>query len=64
MELDLKGIEIDRYKRRQLEEFVSFMASQKKQVGFLDMQQNIGISRKQWEIIRTNNFDKTLWKNE
>lgn len=64
MELDLNGIEIDRYKRQQLEEFVSFRVSQKKPLGFTDVQQNIGLSRRQCEIIRSNNPDSIQWKNE
>lgn len=63
--LNLDNLEIDKYKRKQLEEFLAYTMSQKRPLSFADIQKNIGISRRQWEIFRSNNSDKELlWKNE
>lgn len=64
--LNLNGVEIDRFKRKQLEEFLAFKLSQKQPLSFHDIQRNIGISRQQYEIIRSNNAGnkQVQWKIE
>lgn len=56
-DIDLKGIEIDRFKRKQLEEFVTYKMIRKLPLRFSEIQRNVGISPRQCEIIRSNNAE-------
>lgn len=58
--INLEGIDIDRCKKKQLEEFVEYKLSHKQSVSFGDIQRNVGISSQQWEILRMNNSENKM----
>jgi len=64
-DINLKGIEIDRFKRKQLEDFFMYTIERKKPLRFSEIQRTVGISPRQCEIIRSNNTGKQLqWVSE
>ncbi len=56
-DIDLKGVEIDRYKRKQLEDFLMYKLERRQPLRFSEIQRTVGISPRQCEIIRSNNME-------
>ena len=63
-QLNLDCVEVDRYKKQRLCEYLEFKLSRKQPLSPQELQQIIGMSQRQLEILRSNNVGKLQWKIE
>ena len=59
--IDIRGI-FDVTKRAQFEEYFNFTISKKNELSFQEFSRNVGVSRRQWDILREKNVDNKSFK--